>query len=232
MFQPTFDADNVVTVAEGEGTRTVIFRNEFASDSPYYYRSAELTITKKLLGADGTAKGSNETFYAGIFSDPEFTTLADNVSSNIVALNLDGRDTASDTVEVTVNNGETATLYVTETDKNGHPVAGSASFKYDVTVDGSTVTLAQDDAQTVVITNQEREETSESEETESEEIKQTEPETKARNPEEETPQTEISKKSVKTGDETPLGLYIGLMAAAALLLLLLFAVRRRRNERG
>ncbi|MCD8012231.1 MAG: hypothetical protein LUG99_03480 [Lachnospiraceae bacterium] len=97
---------------------------------------------------------SNETFYAGIFSDASYTTLADNVSDNIVALSLNGES------EVTVK----ITAAVTE--EEGTVSKTSVSL--------STTKLSG----SVTITNQEIEETDE--ETTYEEETETETETEAK----------------------------------------------------
>ncbi len=107
------------------------------------------------------------------------------------------------------------TYYVTETDADGVPVAGSASFAYTVSVDKTSVTLSGDHSEeAAVITNA-----------------RTEPPGEPVIPE--NPDTPPTQNSVRTGDETPLGLYLGIFAGSAVMLvvLLVFFVRRRRKTR-
>ncbi len=217
MYTADFYNDNVVTVEKGDGTTVLYFRNVFTEIPEEFYREGRLTITKQLLGADGVLKASNKTFYAGIFADAEFTKLSEDVSQNIVKLALEGKSSVSDIVTVTVPEDGETTVYVTEVDKNGNPVAGSASFRYDVSVDGTAVTMDVDHLEgKVVITNQERE-------------KETETEGYY---EDETDTVPEKTKAVKTGDETPIALYIGLLLAAAVLLIAAFLLKRRKKNRG
>ena len=219
MFSVDFYNDNVVTIAKGDGTQTVYFRNLFAELPTEYYREGELTVTKQMLGADGEAKTSKKTFYAGIFADASFTTLSKDVSQNIVKLALGGTSSVSDIVKVAVPEGGSTTVYVTEVDKDGKPVAGAASFQYDVTVDNTAVTLSEETLKgSVVITNQERETESETEE-EFEEAGTESDET-----------VPATTKSVKTGDDTPILLYVGLLLAAALLLILALVLKRKKRN--
>ncbi len=159
IFTVNFMNGNEATIVEGEGTRTVFFRNEFMTIPEDYYREGELTVTKSLLGSDGAAKDSDETFYAGIFADAEFTTLSDQVSQNVIPLKMNGKSGAGNTVQVAIAPDAPQTLYVTETDENGKPVDGAVLFRYAVSVENGTVTLDEaNTAATVAITNIEDEE--------------------------------------------------------------------------
>ena len=206
---------NLVETQEGSST-TVYLDNELDSWPDGFYAEGQLHITKKLLDADGAPEDSNEVFYAGIFSDPQFTTLADNVEYNILPLELAGGSEVTATTRVSLPDRNTAvTLYVTEVDANGTPVAGASGFAYTVTTSNETVTLSAEHAEEyVIITNQEIPETEEETETEFEtetESEETETET--------TP---------KTGDTTDLTLYLLLMAGSAMSVLLLMLYRKKR----
>ncbi|MCD7883671.1 MAG: hypothetical protein LUI87_08215 [Lachnospiraceae bacterium] len=240
----SFDDGNVAIVEEEDGSTTIYFSNEFYSIPLGYSWKGELTITKKLLDADGNALESDAVFYAGIFTDPEFTTLAtadDGVSESIVAIDLAGGSEASTVVSVGAAFGTTITLYVTETDENGVPVASeSDEFLYIVTIDGSDVMLTENSINAeVIITNQEVEVTEEEVETESETETETETETESETETEtetETEsETETGKESettsaVQTGDDTPLAQYFSLMLLAMAALLGEFIYRRKRDN--
>jgi hypothetical protein len=218
IYVADFSNGNQV-VTEEDGVTTVTFDNQFYTLPRNYYKEGQLTITKKLLAADGTAKSGNETFYAGIFADEAYTTLSDQVSVNIVELSLNGAAEASATVSVSFPDGGSTTLYVTEVDASGNPVAGSASFQYEMTVDQSNVTISEDNLEaTVTIINKEQEEPG-TEATEESSAKTSTQET----------QTEQQAQGVKTGDDTPIALYLTLFLAAALVLL--EGERRRRRTR-
>ncbi|MCC8050665.1 MAG: Cna B-type domain-containing protein [Clostridiales bacterium] len=215
-YMPDFgDGAMTATVTAEDGSeKTVTFTNVFYSIPDGFYREGTLTITKKLLGADGAALTSDAVFYAGIFTDASYTTLATNVDQNIVTLDLAGGSEVSVEVAVSIGNGETVTLYVTEVDADGNQVADADGFAYTVSVDSTEVTLDETNlTASVTITNQEIEETSE-EESEEEEV-ETESETES--------------EAVQTGDETPLALYFSLMLLAAAVMLAEVARRRRKD---
>jgi pilin isopeptide linkage protein len=222
IFTTDFIQGQAVTAAAQSGASSIKFLNEFYEIPHNFYREGELVITKKLLNADGNAQGSNETFYAGIFADPKYTTLSDGVSSNIVALQMNGASEASQTVAVVLSETAATNLYVTEVDANGIPVAEGAGFAYEVTVNGSAVSLdAQNTGATVTITNQMKPE-------EVEETQETEKTTEAATTKTGTNSGSTSS-SVKTGDETPIEFYIALLVAAVVVLLVVEVRRRRRN---
>ena len=222
MYMVNFSDGNAVTVDNADGSTTVYFDNQFENIPDGYYKEAELNITKKLVGSDGKAKNSNEIFYAGIFADEGFTQLSTDVSANIVPLDLAGGSEATAQVNVALPESGSITLYVTEVDSNGKPVAGAASFKYDVTVDNAQVTLNDDNlSANVVITNTEN----------STKVTPTPGTPNTPN----TPNTTggfSGKSAVRTGDSTPIGGFIALFAAAAVIAgAAVFFKRRRKDEK-
>jgi hypothetical protein len=146
----------VQTPADG-GIVTFAFRNNFISIPKGYMIAADLTITKNVLDPSGSAKNSNEVFYAGIFEDPEFKTLTTRALSPIVKLDLAGQSTVSETVEVGVDPDGSYELYVTEVDKDGNPVSKDDTFGYTVSVDCDSVVISEEDLEaSVTITNTEK----------------------------------------------------------------------------
>jgi hypothetical protein len=209
VFLAEFADGHAVTVKEGK-TVELSFENQFSTVPEGFYLEGELTITKKYLDSDGNAKKSDKTFYAGIFEDASFEHLSDAVEENIIALNLNDTAETSVLVPVSMPDSGTITLYVTEVDETGTPVAGTSGFQYQVTVSGEKATLTTTAfAAEVVITNREIGTT---------ETEPTQPQT----------ETETTK-SVKTGDTTPTELYTFLFAVSALAILLEEKRRRSRN---
>ena len=206
LYTVDFSDGNTVEVTNNDGSKTIYFDNQFEKVPDGYYKEGELNITKKLVGGDGKAKNSSEIFYAGIFSDADFTQLSPDVSDNIVPLDLAGGSEVTSQVKVSIPESGSITLYVTEVDSEGNPVAGAASFKYDVSVDNMQVTFDDDNISAdVVITNSEN----------TPEVTPT-PTTTTPN----TPVTQsgsTTKSAVKTGDSTPIGMFVGLFAAAAVI---------------
>ncbi|MCD8075718.1 MAG: hypothetical protein LUF27_11955 [Lachnospiraceae bacterium] len=214
LYYVEFGDGNEVVVEDEDGNVTKYFENQYMTiPNGGYSIEAELTVTKKLLNAAGLALNSNETFYVGIFEDDSYTELSDRVDQNIIALDLGGDSEASSVVKVSVAPGETATLYVAEVDENGVPVGNNGSFPYEVSVDGAIVILNLETSMTATttITNKKIED----EKTESESPAESE--------------TETESASVKTGDDTPVGMYFSLLLAAAAFLLAGGCYRKKRN---
>ena len=213
LFAANFNKGKSVSVEKPDGSGTIVFENTFREIPPGFYREGVLNITKKLLGVDGEALESDETFYAGIFADEAHTTLSDKVTRNVVALALNGGSSVSESDSVVCEPGKKTTLYVTEVTSDGTPVG--KSFGYTVTVDNGEVTLDESNMSAdVTITNQEQEET------ESEFESESESESEAVKP---------TAKSVKTGDNTPITRYVLLALAAIALAMMAAAMRRRRR---
>ena len=227
VYQARFNDGNSVTVTEPNGTQTVYFDNVFVKKPDGFYVEGNLTITKKLVGADGNAKKGNETFYAGIFADENHTTLSDKVSQNIVPLKLNDTSEVSSVIKVGLEDNETTTLYIAETDVNGKPVAGTSDFAYKVSVSATSVVFdSANTAATVVITNTDpekektTEETEEKEETEKNTTQKTTTSQKiSQGSSAQTKSVTYSTTSPKTGDDTPIALYVVLLLAAAAVIL-------------
>lgn len=227
VYQARFNDGNSVTVTEQNGTQTVYFDNVFVKKPDGFYVEGNLTITKKLVGADGNAKKGNETFYAGIFADENHTTLSDKVSQNIVPLKLNDTSEVSSVIKVGLEDNETTTLYIAETDVNGKPVAGTSDFAYKVSVSATSVVFdSVNTAATVVITNTEPEKektTEEKEEKEEPEKETTQKTTTSQKTSQgssaQTKSVTYSTTSPKTGDDTPIALYVVLLLAAAAVIL-------------
>ena len=128
LYTVDFSDGNTVEITNNDGSKTIYFDNQFEKVPDGYYKEGELNITKKLVGGDGKAKNSSEIFYAGIFSDADFTQLSPDVSDNIVPLDLAGGSEVTAQVKVSIPEGGSITLYVTEVDSEGNPVAGAAVF--------------------------------------------------------------------------------------------------------
>ncbi|MBQ8304746.1 MAG: hypothetical protein IJX90_00795 [Blautia sp.] len=198
------------TVVFDEATQvtTIYLYNEFISIPKGYYLDGKLTITKKFLGADGKAKKSSEKFYAGIFTDKDLTTLASVedgvVTQNIVELDLAGGSEVSEEIMVQVAE-EGYSLYIAETDKDGKPI-NKSKFAYDVSVSNKgkvTFDVENNWEASVTIKNSEKPNA--------------------------TP-TPTKKPTVKTGDDTPVGMYLSILLMAAVLAVAAAVIVRRRRR--
>ena len=222
MYEAKFNDGNKATVKEANGTTTVYFDNVFSSIPDGYYKQGKITITKKLLGADGNAKKSNNVFYAGIFDDADHTQLSTQVQQNIVKLDLAGGSEVSQVIKVGLDENKAVTLYVTETDSNGKPIAGTSGFAYKVSVDGSTVTIDEaNENASVTITNTENPTTTTTTTTE-----------ESNNSSSASSHSmSSSTKAPKTGDNTPIAMYVIILIAAVALIVFAFAKRRKKNQK-
>ena len=229
MYEAKFNNGNKATVKEANGTTTVYFDNVFSSIPDGYYKQGKLTITKKLLGADGNAKKSDNVFYAGIFDDADYTQLSTQVSQNIVKLDLAGGSEVSQVIKIGLDVNKTVTLYVTETDSNGKPVAGTSGFAYKVFVDGSTVTIDEaNENASVTITNTENPTTTKTTKT----TKTTTEESGNESGSSASSHSmSSSTKAPKTGDDTPIAMYVIILIAAAALIVFGLEKRRRSNRK-
>ena len=214
VYTASYPAGTSAAILEDGQAAELGIDNTYIVDRKDYYIEKSLTITKKVKDSCGKALETDETFYAGIFANAEYTTLADNVDQNIVALAMNGESSVTAEVKVSViANGTPVNLYITEVTEDGTPVADTKDFGYEVTVKGGEVTInAESEEVSVKIINQEIEE-----------IEETEVET------EETEETEAKDEAVKTGDEAPLTSAMLAMVLSGLLMMVL-AIRRRRYQ--
>ena len=128
---PTIDQPQL-TVKKGEDASVTITNKTKISKVTLY-------LTKKVY--KGTSQYAvNETFYAGLFKDPEFTQLY----ANPIPMQLNGKSEL--TLKLTLNLGSAseAKIYVAEVDKNGKLVKSSKEFGYDIRVVNATASFSQD----------------------------------------------------------------------------------------
>ena len=231
-YSANFQNGNTVTVDKADDSKEIRFQNEFLKIPDGFYKVGKLKLTKKLLGADGKAKNSTDTFYAGIFDDAGFTKLSENVSQNVVALDMNNGSSAETTVDVSVVDGKMTTLYITEVDANGTPVMNSSSFTYEMTVDTDKIEFTATNTKgSITITNQEKsnEETPDDEITPSPTPEITKAPTTASPTSVPATTTANAAKTVKTGDNTPIAVFVLLLAAAVAVIAFIF-IKRRKNK--
>ena len=224
-FVPQYGNGSKVEITENGATAEFKFDNQFLLLPDEYYMVKTITITKNVQKKNGGKLKSDETFYAGIFTDAEHTQLADIVSENIVPLAMNGKAAAAETIDVTVPiGGEEVTLYITEVTADGTPVEKDDAFEYDVEVAGDTAVLAENSENAeVVITNTSRkdepaEPTKPAEPTEAPEATITS-----------VPENAVPVNGVKTGDDTPIGEFTVVLFLSAAYLVIA-AIRRKKTS--
>ena len=186
-----------------------------------------LYLTKKVY--EGTSKKAvNETFYAGLFKDPEFTQLY----AKPIALQL--KNKSEITLKLSLNLGAAAgaKIYVAEVDENGKVVQAGAKFGYDIRVINATAEFTQEqtEVQSILLNSVY---SSSSEDNWNKIISRD--------------GNNIggggigsgsnggggasANGSVQTGDETPILPYVGGLAAAALVIAVLLVAGRRKRQK-
>ena len=186
-----------------------------------------LYLTKKVY--EGTSKKAvSETFYAGLFKDPEFTQLY----AKPIALQL--KNKSEITLKLSLNLGAAAgaKIYVAEVDENGKVVQAGAKFGYDIRVVNATAEFTQEqtEVQSILLNSVY---SASSEDNWNKIISRD--------------GNNISgggigsgsnggggasaNGSVQTGDETPILPYVGGLAAAALVIVALLVAGRRKRQK-
>lgn len=154
---------------------------------------------------DHTADGT--TFYAGVFSKNQDGTYT-----------LVKSATLEQNGKVTIKDLTVGTYYLFETTKQGDRI-NEADFAFEITGNGQEFQIKSDENTDVKLVNKEKETV----ETETEKITEKESEVET--------ETKTKKTTtVKTGDTTPIALYVGLLAAAAVLIALIVFLRKRKNK--
>ena len=234
LYTVEFHDGNVVEIDNPDGSKAIYFDNQFEEIPDNFYRDGKLIITKKLLRADGKAKNSSQTFYAGIFADEECTQFAEEAEEKIVALDLAGNSKVSRSVTIALPNEGNVTLYVTEVDSAGKPVDGATGFKYEISVENAEITLNQENYQeTVEITNKETTPTP-TPKPSSTPTPTVTPVIPTSNRTQKTPGSftgTSTRTAVKTGDTTPIDGFIALLAAAAVVTAAGVYFKRRRKAK-
>ena len=234
LYTVEFHDGNVVEIDNPDGSKAIYFDNQFEEIPDNFYRDGKLIITKKLLRADGKAKNSSQTFYAGIFADEEYTQFAEEAEEKIVALDLAGNSKVSRSVTIALPNEGNVTLYVTEVDSAGKPVDGATGFKYEISVENAEITLNQENYQeTVEITNKETTPTP-TPKPSSTPTPTVTPAIPTSNRTQKTPGSftgTSTRTAVKTGDTTPIDGFIALLAAAAVVTAAGVYFKRRRKAK-
>ncbi|MDO4308069.1 MAG: SpaA isopeptide-forming pilin-related protein, partial [Eubacteriales bacterium] len=226
-FFANFTEGNEAVIEEEDGSVTIFFENEFLTIPDGFFIGGKLDVTKYVVNVDGEEMESDETFYAGIFDDADYTIPSVNVGENILTLEMGGGSSVTASTSVALpETGADVTLYVTEVDENGVPVEGAEGFMYTVSQDVTEVTMNQENTYAnVVIINSEI-----TEEEITPKVTPTVTPTSIPSPTV-TPGGSTTRTGVKTGDDTPIGLYLALLAASCIMLGTTGYRRRRRNNK-
>lgn len=193
-YIPVYEEQKIEMLPSRKNTESE-FANVYAEFPDGFFYEGSLTITKKVLRGSEEYE-TEETFYAGIFEDPNFTDLY-----QLVPLQMDGESEVSVTVPVGIDRSldGSKTYYVKETDKNGTPLRNGSGLEY---------TISQDKEKIVVFVNEKNEVTI----TNTYQVK----EVVTPVPSENAPESPQGSQGVRTGDETTVAGWILLSVTAML----------------
>ena len=188
-----------------------------------------LYLTKKVY--KGTAQQTvNETFYAGLFKDAAFT----QAYTKPIALNLNGKSELTLKLSLNLGNASNATIYVAEVDANGNVIKNEQSFGYEIKVINSTAAFTEDrrEIQSIILNSVYGTVTDDDWNTILHEDGNDSPNGGGGYITGNGIASPDAAGNVQTGDETPVALYIGLMAAALLVLaaILIWRMLRKRKK--
>ena len=178
----------------------VVFNNVLDELPSGFYIEAEILITKTVLDEDGEKMEADDTFYAGLFTKEDGKYVLNDV------IELEQNDTVSTKVlAATGENPKPSKYWIFETDEDGKRVGGSG-FDYKISGEGAVKVSKDELSAEIEIVNTLK--TPEEIESESEAEKQ---------------------EGVKTGDSTPVMMYMMLCMGALLMMCAMGVVRRRRG---
>ena len=214
-FAYEIEIDNPsMKVTSGSSASVTITNREKSSKVTLY-------LTKKVY--QGTAqKAVNETFYAGLFKDKNFTELY----TKPVPLKLENKSEV--TLKLSLNLGTTsdATIYIAEVDQNGRVIKNERDFGYEIKMVNSNAAFTKQtrEIQTILlnsvygsVTNKDWNDILHSDDNYmgSDGVV--------------SGNGELGE-AAQTGDETPIALYASLMGVAILLIVILVVLKTRRKK--
>ena len=214
-YNVTIDQPSV-TVSRGED-KTVTVTNQTKSSKVTLY------LTKRVY--EGTSLHPvTDTFYLGLFQDAQFTKLY----TNPIPLSL--KNQSELTLKITLNLGtkDKAVIYIAETDQSGHVIRNESQFGYNIRAVNSTAAFTQQtrEIQTIFLNSVYGTAT----EDDWKEIMSDENNIPSYGGNGEI-DPNVDTTAAQTGDETPIGLYIGLLAAAVIVLIILLVLKMRKKDR-
>ncbi len=130
-YTPSIDKTQV-TLTKSADEKVVVTNKDRISKVTLY-------LTKRVYRGS-TLQNVNATFYAGLFRDPQFTTLY----ADPVPLNIQNNNSVTLKLSLNLGSASEATIYVAEVDANGRVVQSGSSFGYDTRVINSTAHFTQE----------------------------------------------------------------------------------------
>ena len=218
-YIPVYPDGQEVKLTKKAPAKDYHFNNQFYELPEGYYYQGTIAVTKNVL-KNGEPADSEDTFYVGIFTDPEHTTL---FGDSVYELAMDGNSSVTVEVPVMIGDSKDAVVkyYVTETDENGVPLEKSNELTFTYTVENGDVVLNYENNRAEVVITNEFEEVTPTV-TPSEDITETP---------EESEDSHTTSTHVKTGDDTPIGLYVTLLVLAACAVIAAVVLTKKKDKK-
>ena len=233
-FTPYYGGEESLAVVTG-GNRSETkgrIENHLIRVPHGYYYEGNIEITKVLLGTDKKAKESNDTFYAGVFLDEDYKTLApvETVVTNPIPIAMNGSSSAKGRSKVIIVGDEPLHLYITEVLEDGTPVEDAEDFMYEFTVENGEIIISRDNLEEAsTITNEEIPGPSDTPTSTPTDKPNRTPRRGGSTPP--SGHSTVTKSAAKTGDDTNLAFwYLMLLTAALGISMTLFARKKRKEE--
>lgn len=237
----TIDDENrmtcVITNSENEDTNKAeilppdqveakLFVNNYYSTLPKsYYLEGSITISKNVV-VSGSKTTVGDTFYAGVFHKD---SNGDLELVKVVELKQNGSVEVKVPLDVEDETVVDTEFEILETDINGDPV-DKDTFGYVVSGEGSVILSETDLSKSLTITNEKILPSAAPTITPTQTPTQTPSGTTGGSTPTDYSSSGSSSSPVRTGDDTPIGMYIGLLAAAACVVVCAVVVVRRRKK--
>lgn len=257
VYAPEYPDGYEVKITAASQQKEMTFENVFYDLPHNFYYGGELTVTKKVL-KDGSPYDSENVFYAAVFHDAACTDRY----SDVLELSMEGGSETSVTIPVYIGEDADGSVkyYVAETDEDGNVLDPDSGLEFTISVDKAEIEMTpQNSSAEVVITNEFSEEETEPDTegpTEPDTEAPTEPDTEGpTEPDTEAPtETDQSESpggpdnpkkpdtpekpggsgssTVRTGDNTPLTLYLVLLVISAAVVcgVIVVVVKKKRKR--
>jgi hypothetical protein len=226
----TDDGTNEVQIssAEGKTEATVDITNVYADMPDGFFLNGMLAVTK-MVRLNGEQINVADTFYVGLFSDPDLET------ADVEVEQLENNDTVYISIPMDGDGKQTQTYWVYETDANGNKVDDAEEFAYAVSGETSVSfdTLDNGLSHEVTIINEAIEETVEVIDPgdSDDKVEPTQKPSNEGNGGNGNDGSGTSKSSApKTGDDSNVEWYLLLLAAAFAEMALILSRKKQHNE--
>ncbi|MDO4323953.1 MAG: hypothetical protein Q4C61_15670, partial [Lachnospiraceae bacterium] len=205
----------VLKISAGDDTSVTITNKEKSSKVTLY-------LTKKVYQGV-TQKAVNETFYAGLFKDAKYTQLY----TKPIPLNMNGKSELSLKLSLNLGSASNANIYVAEVDKDGKVIKDEEAFGYEIRVVNATAAFTQEkrEIQTILLNSV----YGSASQADWDQLLGSGSGFSGEGGGVISGNGEVGE-AAQTGDDTPITLYLALMAAAVVLIVVIILLKKKRRS--